>query len=210
MKDLGTAARAAIAAGRAMSVGAVRIDTLPDPVLVWGGYGELEIEGEIYLGIGDSGLVSVTSSAIGGSEQNIVLELSGVDPDVLALYDMSSLRRAAVICYRLVFDARGQVLLATPVYARGRLDQAPKEETAGGTATVRAMVETAARGLGRGGGRMRSKADQTLIDPTDDGLKAVSFAGQTTIYFGGKVPQTAAQAFNIQAALNQAAEDLFR
>jgi len=109
-----------------------------------------------------------------------------------------------------VFDASGQVLLAAPVYARGRLDQAPKEETAGGTATVRAMVETAARGLGRGGGRMRSQADQALIDPSDDGLKSVSFAGQTTIYFGGKVPQTAAQAFNVQAAVSQAAEDYFR
>lgn len=208
MKDFGSPARSEIAAGTALSVGAVRIDTLPDPVRVWGGYGEIEIEGETYLGIGDRGLVSVTASALGGAEQNITLEMSGVDPEVLALYDMSALRRAAVICYRLVFDASGHVLLAAPVYARGRLDQAPKEETAGGTATIRALVETAARGLGRGGGRMRSKADQALIDPADDGLKAVSYAGQTTIYFGGRPPQTAAKAFSYFGLLQDAWEDM--
>lgn len=208
MKDFGDAARMAIQENRALSVGAIRIDTQPDPLRVWGGYGDLEIDGETYVGIGDNGLVSVTSAALGGAEQNITLEMSGVDPEVLALYDMTSLRRAAVICYRLVFDSSGQTLLAAPVYSRGRLDQAPKEETAGGTATVRAMVETAARGLGRGGGRMRSLADQSLVDPADDGMKSVSYAGQTTIYFGGKVPSTVAQTITPQTALTGALDRL--
>ncbi|MFZ3005853.1 MAG: hypothetical protein WA047_06730 [Phenylobacterium sp.] len=195
MKNFGAPARAAIAAGTAIGVGAARIDTAPDPVLVWSGYGELEINGETYIGVGDHGLMSVVSGAVGGAEQNIALELSGVDPETLALFDMQALRRAPVVCYRLVFDGAGRVMLAAPVFARGRLDQAPKQETPGGTASIRALVETAARGLGRAGGRVRSAADQALVDPADDGLNGVTYAGQTLVYWGGKPPSSAYAAF---------------
>lgn len=195
MRDFGTAALAAIEAGQALSVAAVSILTEPDAFNVWGGYGPLTIGDTVFAGIGDRGLVESSTTTVGGSEQNITLELSGLDADTIALVDHVGLRRAPVIVYRLIFDASGTQLLAAPVFARGRVDQAPTEETAGGTATIRCFVETSARGLGRGGGRIRSDADQRLIDPTDDGLKNASFAGQTTIYWGGKIPADARAAF---------------
>lgn len=194
MKDFGDPARAALAAGGAIGVGIVDIDCQPDPVRAWGGYGDQLVDGATFTGVGDRGLVDVVGSAVGDTEQNITLTLSGVDPMMLAAFDMSSLRRAPVVCYRGIFDPVGQNLLAAPVFARGRLDTAPKQETAGADATVSALVETAARGLGRGGGRSRSAADQALVDSADDGFKGVSYAGQVPIYWGGKVPQTAQQA----------------
>lgn len=191
MKDFGAPARAAIAAGQVITAGAVAIYCAPTPLFIWGGYGELTIGSDVYVGVGDRGLVSVVGSAVGAAEQNITLTLSGVDPQQLALFDMTALRRSPVVCYRLIFDAAGQTLLDAQVFVSGRLDTAPKQETPGGTATIQALVETAARGLGRGGGRVRSSADQALIDADDDGLKSVSYAGQIQIYWGGKVPQSA-------------------
>lgn len=208
MRDFGDAAREAIAAGQALSVGAVRIDISPDPICFWGGYGELEIDGQAFIGIGDKGLISVTSGSVGGAEENLTLELSGVDPQVLAQWDLSALRRAPVICYRLVFNAHGDTLLAAPVFRRGRIEEAPKSETSGGTSTLKAIVESAARGLGASGGRIRSQADQALIDPEDDGLKGVSYAGETLVYFGGKIPSTAKQAFTAKDAVTTTLDSL--
>ena len=146
--------------------------------------------------MGDNGLVSATGGAVGSAEQNLTLELSGVEPDNLALFDMTSLRRAPTVCRRLLFDSSGLTWLAAPIFARGRLDQAPTEQTPGGSATIRAMIEGAARGLGRGLGRMRTDADQRLINASDDGLKAISYAGTLAIYLGGKPPQTQDVAFS--------------
>lgn len=193
MKDFGDPARAAILEGTAMSVGAVEVLTTPEPFRVWGGHGELTFESMTFTGIGDRGLVSASAGAMGGAEQNVTLKISGVEPAALDLLDAPSARRAPTAVWRLIFDGSGTQCLSQPVFTRGRLDQLPVEETPGGTATISAVIEGAARGLGRSGGRMRSDADQRLIDPDDDGLKAVSFMAQTAIYWGGKLPQQAAQ-----------------
>jgi hypothetical protein len=196
MKDFGTAAREAIAAGAAMSVGAVYIAVPGEPFAVWGGYGEIEIEGVTYVGIGDRGLVSTSTAAVGSGDQGITLELSGIEPQVLELADTRAANRAEVMVRRLIFDASGRNLLAAPVFARGRLDRIKTKDTIGGTSIITAMVEGAVRGLGRAGGRMRSNADQRMCDADDDGMANVAHAGETSIYWGGKPAQTSQQAFS--------------
>ncbi|MES2175113.1 MAG: hypothetical protein V4523_14360 [Pseudomonadota bacterium] len=193
MKIFPPAAQAAIDRGDAVTSGAAAILCDP-PIRVWGGYGEQEIDGEIYDGIGDAGLIAVSGGALGGSEQNITLELSGVEPEVIALFDAAAIRRAPVIVHRLIFDSSGTQMLHAEVFKRGTLDQIPVEETPGGTSTIKAMVETAARGLGRRGGRMRTDADQRLIKSADGGFKAIAYAGQKNLYWGGKRPATASSA----------------
>ena len=51
-----------------------------------------------------------------------------------------------------------------------------------------------AKGLGRKGGRMRTDADQRLIDPDDGFFKNVAYAGAKTLYWGGQRPATAGSA----------------
>jgi len=193
MKLFSDEAKAAIERGDAITAGAVEILCDP-PIRVWGGYGTITIDGEDFDGIGDRGLASVSGSAIGGAEQNITLSLSGVEPDVLETFNAALLRRAITVVRRLIFDSSGTQLLHSEVFTRGRLDQIPVEETPGGTSTITASVETAARGLGRRGGRMRTDADQRLIKATDGGFKAIAYAGQKNLYWGGKKPATAANA----------------
>jgi len=193
MKIFSDEATAAIEAGNAITSGAVDIMTAT-PIRVWGGYGPQVVDGETYDGIGDAGLCSVSGGALGGSEQSVTLELSGVEPEVVAMFDATTLRRVVTIIRRLIFDSSGTRMLHAEVFTRGTLDQVPVEETPGGTATIKAMVETAARGLGRRGGRMRTDADQRLIKLNDGGFKAIAYAGQKNLYWAGKKPATAANA----------------
>jgi len=209
VKDFGPAAREAIAAGRAMSVGAVFIAIPGEPFAVWGGYGDLEIDGATHTGIGDRGLVSSSSGAVGSGDQGVTLELSGIEPKVLELVDTQSANRAEVVVRRLIFDSSARTLLASPVFSRGRLDKISTKDTIGGTAIIRAMVEGAVRGLGRMGGRMRSNADQRLCDPADAGMALVAHAGETSIYWGGKPAQTGQQAFGATKVVADALNKFF-
>lgn len=196
MKMFSAAAQAAIAEGTAVSAGAVGIECLPTPVRVWGGYGDLTLAGDVYRGIGDRGLVQASGGSLGSAEQNITLTLSGIDPEMLELFDATSLRRAPVVIWRVLYDSSCTQLLDAKVYARGRLDRLPVKDVPGGTATIEAVVEGAARGLGRRGGRMRTDADQRLVEAQDEGFKAVAFVGERTLYWGGKPPARGGQALN--------------
>ena len=103
-------------------------------------------------------------------------------------------RGAPAVLRRLIFDQSGTVLLDFHVWARGRIDTLERREEIGGTAAIIAQLETAARGLGRRGARMRSDADQRLIDPADGFFKNGSFAGEKTLYWNGRRPQRAGSA----------------
>ena len=196
MKSISGAANAAMQDGTAISVGAVRIGTTT-PTCIWGGYGQITLPSgpagasETYDGIGDRGLVSVTGSALGTSEQNITLSLSGIEPDVLALLGSTGLQGAVCQIWLMTWDGAGQNMLDAQIFAAGRLDTMPVSDVIGGTATVTASVETAARGLGRSGQRMRTDADQRLISSGDNAFRAVSFAGNKTLYWGGRKPTSA-------------------
>lgn len=192
MKTYSAAAQAALETGAVMTAGAVKVATAT-PFRVWSGHGELALgsPAEAYAGIGDHGLVSVTSSRLGGTEDGIDLTLSGVDPDAAALIDHADVRNARVTIWRLLFDSSGRNLLDASVFERGRVDKLPREDTPGGTSTIRCKVETAARGLGRRTGRMSSDADQRLIQATDGSMSRVTQAGDLTLAWGGKPPTRA-------------------
>lgn len=190
MKALTPEALAALEAGTALVSGAVEIACTP-PVRVWGGHHEIELGGETFLPIGDRGLVQVAGGALGDAAQNITLTLSGIDPETAALLDATGLGGAPAVLWRLIFNQAGNTLLSADVWARGRLDTISREEEIGGTAKITAQIETAAKGLGRRGARMRSDADQRLIDPADGFFKNVSYAAEKTLYFGGRKPARA-------------------
>lgn len=179
-----------IEAGTAITVGAV--DILCDPPLyVWGGPWNLTVDGNEYLGVGDRALVGKDGAGIGNSAAPLTLGLSGVDPSMIDLLEADEIKGATVVLRQWIFDGAGQTLLENDPIRRGRIDQVETEETPGGTATIRIMIEGAARGLGRRTGRMRSDADQRLVDPTDGGFKHISYAAQKMLYWSGKPPARA-------------------
>ena len=187
-----------MASGTALTSGAIKIDA-PDPVRVFGGYGNLVLGGEVCVGVGDRGMVDAVTGSIGASAQGATLTLSGVDPTLIPLMDLRSLRGCPVVLWRLVFNSSGARLLHPAIFMRGQVDRADANETPGGTATIVIGVEGAARGLGRRSQRMRTDADQRLVSATDGGFKAVTYAGERQIFAGGKPPQTATAAFGGQS-----------
>lgn len=199
MKIYAPAALAALERGEAVTTYAAAILCDP-PVRVWRGYGPQLILGDMFDGIGEAGIVESVGGSMGGGEQNITLTLSGVEPATLAAFDAASLRRAPCLVYELIFDGSATQLLDVQIIQRGTLDQIPVEDTPGGTATIKAVIETAARGLGRRGGRMRTDTDQRLVKATDGGFKAIAYAGQKNLYWGGKRPAVAGSALGTQSA----------
>ncbi|MEM6265888.1 MAG: hypothetical protein AAF707_00055 [Pseudomonadota bacterium] len=193
MKTIAPAALEALSDGTAITVGAVEIASTP-VIRVWGGWTPLTFDGRTFDPVGDRSLVQVSGGALGGAAQNITLRLSGVDPETLALLDASEVSGAPAILWRLIFDQAGATLLGYNIWARGRLDTLPSDETVGGTAALTATLETAAAGLGRRGARFRSDADQRLIDPNDGFFKHVSYAGEKVLYWGGRRPERAGSA----------------
>jgi hypothetical protein len=194
VKTFSTEALAALQSGEAVVAGAVWFGGDLETGF-WGGHGNIAFDGHAFIGLGDKGLVSASAGTLGGQEQGAQLELSGVDPEVMARLDLASLRGVPVVLYRLIFNGTGSTLLHAAVYLRGRVDRASTEETPGGAATLRIGVEGAARGLGRRSERMRTDADQQLILPGDTGLKRVAYAGTKAIYWGGKPPARAGELF---------------
>ncbi|MEO0589121.1 MAG: hypothetical protein AAFZ11_01025 [Pseudomonadota bacterium] len=193
MKSFTTGALAALESGKAIAVGAVEIGS--DPVIrVWGGLRPITFDGRTFDPVGDRGLVRVAGGALGSSAQNITLRLSGIEPEILELLDASEVQGAPTILWRLIFNAARTTLLDYHIWARGRLDTLPREEEIGGTAAIEATLETAARGLGRRGSRMRSDADQRLLDANDGFFKNTAYAAEKKLYWGGPRPARAGSA----------------
>lgn len=185
MKDYNDAALDAYADGTAISVGAVEVHCDP-PFYAWGGDGLLPLDGKTFIGLGAKGLVQVGGGALGGAAQNVTLTLSGIDADVIAAVDTAAVRGKPVVVWELTFDGSGQILLDAHVFTRGSADRLPRSEQPGGESSISVLVETAANGLGRRGSRYRTDADQRMVSPSDGGCKHVSYAGEITLYWGGK------------------------
>ena len=194
MIDIAPAALDAIERGDAIIAGAVEILASDGPIRVWSGHGLQELDGEIYQPLADREIGIATGASLGGVAQNLTLTLSGLEPEVLKLLEAETLRFAPCRVMTLVWDSSGTQLLDWWTHRRGRVDRVPVRETSGGTATITVQVEAPGRGLGRKTGRLRSDADQRLIEPTDGGLRQVSFAAERTLYWGGRRPSRAGSA----------------
>jgi hypothetical protein len=193
MRTISGAAQAALVSGEVIEAGAFAVMTA-SPVGYWGGDGDLVIDGVTHVGLGDRFMLLETGGSLGGEEQGAEVTLSGVDADVEVLRALSGLRNAPVVCRRLIFNGTGSTLLEAEVRIRGRVDQLPGEEAPGGESVLRLKIEGAARGAGRRGGRMRTDADQRLVNGLDGGFRRISHAGEVTLYWGGKPPERATTA----------------
>ena len=199
MKNFTVAAMDAIKRGDAVTDAALEILCTP-PIRIWSGKGRVSIDGNLYDGIGDRGLVKLVGGSIGSGAQSVTLSLSGIEPKAMAVLDTAQIKQAPATLYRLVFSSDATNLLDAEVFKRGRIDHIETDDIIGGAAKITVNLETSARGLGRRGGRMRTDADQRLIDPLDGFFKNVAFAGEKQLYWGGTKPATAATVLNGGAA----------
>lgn len=194
MKVMSAQALEALESGRAVVAGAVKIVATDGDLLLWSGNGDTVLDGETYAGVGDRGMVTTTGSSLGGAEQGLSMELSGVPVGDLPMFELAAVRRAPCSVWRLIYDGAGTTRLDERVWTRGKIDQAVKREVPGGMALIRLMVEGAARAMGRSGARRRTDADQRLTKATDGFFRSVAWAAEKVMYWGGERPQRAAGA----------------
>jgi hypothetical protein len=102
--------------------------------------------------------------------------------------DADEIKGGAAVMRRLIFASDGKTLLDYDIWDRGRIDAVSTVETIGAGAAIKVSVESAARGLGRSGQRMRSDSDQRLINPNDGYFRKAAYAGEKMLYWGGKKP----------------------
>jgi hypothetical protein len=187
MKTIAALALTALQNGTAIVTGALKVAT-PSPLRVWGGYEAITLASESYTALGDRMLAQVSGGELGSAELGATIQLSGVDPDVLGSLDMTAARGVDAVVWRLIYDGSGTTLLDAQVFMRGRVDRLTQRDVPGGASTLVAQIEGAARGSGRRSGRMRSDADMRMRSAPDGGMKRISYAGDVTLYWGGKVP----------------------
>lgn len=172
-----------------------------DAIRVWGGFQPISFLADAgirqFQPVGARGLVQQGAGAIGGVAQGLVLSLSELEPALLELLDdAQEYKNASVVIYQMIFGDGGKTLLDSPIFDRGRIDTIGADRVVGGAAGIAAAMESAARGLGRAGARMRSDADQRLIQANDGYFKHTAYAGLKKLYWGGKKPQTAGSALS--------------
>lgn len=193
MKTYATAYQTALDAGAVADCGAVKVIGSSGSWRYWSGYGDLTLASEVYTGLGDRMMVTVSGAAIGTAANGATIEITGIESPADALRGLAGLRGASVQIWRLGFDPSLTTLLDSRIWTRGRLDKAPLRDRPGGDSVLRLEIETPARSLGRALGRMLSDPDQRLIDSGDDCCKFINIFGEKKLAWGGRPPKRASE-----------------
>ncbi len=196
MKTLPEEAVEALAGRAPIVAGAARF-AFGETFRVWSGFGDLEIDEEVYKGIGANALIVPTGSQTGGSAEGVRLTLSGLDPDVAQTIEDEGYHQKPVTIWRLIFSPE-HVLLGAAVYLRGRVDTVTITEQVGGDSSIEFDIEGPRRDMSRRGSRIRSNTDQRVLGGSGDAaFKHVTYAGRKTLVWGQK-PVNAGQALNAE------------
>jgi hypothetical protein len=82
--DVSDEMQAALKGHELVALPIVHLDFAGDPVHAWGGVGDLDWNGETWLGVGNLGEIGTIQSDIKGSIPSLELSLNHIDSDILA------------------------------------------------------------------------------------------------------------------------------
>lgn len=184
MKTLPSEALDALDGRELIHAAAVKF-SFEEPIRLWSGYGNLVIASETYEGAGQTALITPTSSSIGGANDGLTIDVSGLDPATAQLTEDTDYHQKPVTIYRLIFAPDTKTLLGATAFMRGRVDSIVITETIGGQSSLQIQVEGPRRDMNRSGARIRSDTDQRSLGG-DAGLKHVGTAKRKTLNWGNK------------------------
>ncbi|MGE4340421.1 MAG: hypothetical protein AB7E55_31400 [Pigmentiphaga sp.] len=160
----------------------------------WTGLGPLVWNALTFNGIGS--LISVGAIEESSGLDAIPLEIrlraipdSGLSPDILGTIEAEQYHQRTLIIYRAFFSPDSRALLSVEPRYRGYIDQIEHDVGAGGEYALVGRVESRALDHTRTGYRLRSEADQLLIDDEDTGLRYAGLAGKQQIWWGTNPPK---------------------
>ncbi|MFC5423050.1 hypothetical protein ACFPOB_26220 [Bosea eneae] len=157
------------------------------------GQGEFTWSGITFRGAGNLFQLSAIGGVSDGTAVGLAIRLNGdaragLDASVFASIETIQYRNAPVLVWRGYLHPTTYALLSVEPVFRGRLDTIEHNVTEGGDVYMQAAVESGAIDLGRSGYRMRTDADQRLIDPSDGSLRHVQSTVSQEVKWG-KIPK---------------------
>jgi len=152
------------------------------PVYLWTGYGPLVWNGQTWLGIGSLGSIGLIDEGSTVEAKGIALQLSGIDPVLLAdVLGEFALGQPVQVFLGLFL---GGELIASPVTAwSGRMDL-PKIDIAADKANITINCESRLVDLNTACGRRYTQEDQQRDYPGDLFCMFVNSIQNVTIYWG--------------------------
>lgn len=195
--DAGTLAQ--LRAGQIARVEMILFD-FPAPTgqkAFFSGQGEFVWSGITFKGAGNLFQLSTVGGVSDGTAVGLAIKVNGdarvgLDASAFATIETIQYRNAPVMVWRAYLHPTTYDLLSVEPVFRGRLDTIEHNVTEGGDVYMQAAVESGSIDLGRSGYRMRTDADQRLIDPTDGSLRHVQ-ATVTQEVKWGKIPKVEKQ-----------------
>jgi hypothetical protein len=173
------ATQAQLATGRVARCEMVLFDFPTSAVGFFSGLGEFQWGGVTFVGAGTLFEIDTIGSSLNGEAVPLTIKLNGdaragLTPTVLAQIETVQYRGRPVTIYRRYMHPETYAEISTELAYRGKVDTMVHKIREGGEAVLECRTESALIDLARSGYRMRSDADQRLINPTDGSLRFVA------------------------------------
>lgn len=172
MQDIDPTVLANIAKGAYTSTHLLLFDFVEGLFGFWGGHGPVTVNAITYQGAGS--LIEIQQINMGGdlaaSPLTVTLRAlpeTALTPDVLATIDSYGYKNRPAHLSLAYFDPLAGTIVTVLQWWQGYVDTIEHNQTVGGEYTLIAHLEPLSLDHARIGYRMRSDADQRLIDPID-------------------------------------------
>lgn len=183
MQDIDPAVLAQIAKGAYTSTHLLLFDFVEGLYGFWGGHGPVTVNGVTYVGAGS--LIEVSQVNLGSDLAASPLTVAvralpetALSPDVLATIDNYGYKNRPAHLSLAYFDPVAGTIVTAFQWWQGYVDTIEHNQTVGGEYSLIAHLEPLSLDHSRVGYRLRSDADQRLIDPAD---RFFEHAGTTAV-----------------------------
>lgn len=151
-------------------------------VRAWSGYGDQDLNGDTYLGVGTLGSISAVSEEESISASNVIVQLNGVPSELLSLVLQEDYQGRAATFYRALFDETGLIGDAMTAFS-GRMDVATIDDGKD-SGVISISIESRLVDFNRPRLRRYTHEDQKARFPNDQGFLYVAGLQQKELPWG--------------------------
>jgi len=164
---------------------AVKMDFAGGSVRLWGGYGDITIDGEVYTGAADFLGVSEVDETSEIKAAGINVSLSGIPSSLIATALTDNYQGREIILYFGTLTDAGAINNTPYILFKGRMDVMNIQES-GNVANVNITGESRLIDLEIARERRYTSEDQKIDFPDDKGFEFVADLQNKEIVWGGK------------------------
>jgi hypothetical protein len=184
-RTLGSTFQTELAAKELSPFFAVEMDFDGDPVRLWGGYGNLVIDGDTYTGAATLLNISAISETSEVQANGITVTLSGIDNSLISAALSEAYQGRELKVYFGVLNDAGAIIDDPYIAFKGRMDVMTIDEGAE-SSTMSVTAESRLIDLDVTRERRYTDADQKIDFPDDKGLEFIADIQDKEIIWGGR------------------------